>query len=518
MHAQRVSSSLDALQRLRLASPLLVEVPRLRAALGGGVALLTAAMILGFNRCAGCLLYQYDDAYITYRYARNLATGHGLVFNPGDATDSASSFLYTLVLALCHLLGLHDLRLPGLRIGIAGAAATAAVVALACLERTRRPALSGFLGLAVGCHGLVSGWAVSGMETTLFSALVIWALYRLCVLRAYGWLEAALVVAVALTRPEGLLLTAAWLALGLARYAAAVPRARLRLLAQLGCVSGALGLFVLVKWLSYGSLLPHAFLLKRITALYAPRPQALVDVWRSLALGMSLAAAIGMWTLPRRLESWVLLAYVGLSVTSVLLGPYADWARYSVHLLPVAAVLASVPLSLCWRELPALGLAACALVAQESYTALTQVHKSMELGRGHAACRERYLEQHVPPATWVVSSDLGAIAYAAPSLQFIDAVGLTSKDVLLARASGESAEPILFAKQPRLLADTCAWDCTQPQSFSAYKWQTQEPFWMTQLPEHASYLDRLRDGRSLERCQSPDGLWFGAAEFRPGEP
>ena len=25
-----------------------------------------------------------DDAYITYRYAQNLATGHGFAFNPGD--------------------------------------------------------------------------------------------------------------------------------------------------------------------------------------------------------------------------------------------------------------------------------------------------------------------------------------------------------------------------------------------------------------------------------------------------
>src|SRR6476620_5659196 len=60
-------------------------------------------------RCASCLLKHYDDAYITYRYARNLATGHGLVFNPGEATDSASSWLYTLLLALGYRLGVHDL-------------------------------------------------------------------------------------------------------------------------------------------------------------------------------------------------------------------------------------------------------------------------------------------------------------------------------------------------------------------------------------------------------------------------
>ena len=31
-----------------------------------------------------------DDAYITFRYARNLAQGEGLVFNPGGSRQRAS--------------------------------------------------------------------------------------------------------------------------------------------------------------------------------------------------------------------------------------------------------------------------------------------------------------------------------------------------------------------------------------------------------------------------------------------
>src|SRR6185312_9483486 len=58
-------------------------------------ALASAALYYTFSQC-DCIDRQYDDAYITFRYAHNLATGRGLVFNPGDATDSASSFLYTI--------------------------------------------------------------------------------------------------------------------------------------------------------------------------------------------------------------------------------------------------------------------------------------------------------------------------------------------------------------------------------------------------------------------------------------
>ena len=41
-----------------------------------------------------------DDAYITYRYARNLATGAGFVYNPGEPVLGTTTPLYTSLLAL----------------------------------------------------------------------------------------------------------------------------------------------------------------------------------------------------------------------------------------------------------------------------------------------------------------------------------------------------------------------------------------------------------------------------------
>ena len=43
--------------------------------------------------------YAYDDAYITYRYARNLAAGHGLVYNLGQDFLGTTTPLYSLLLA-----------------------------------------------------------------------------------------------------------------------------------------------------------------------------------------------------------------------------------------------------------------------------------------------------------------------------------------------------------------------------------------------------------------------------------
>ena len=40
-----------------------------------------------------------DDAFISFRYVRNLLEGHGLVFNPGEYVEGYSNFLWVLELA-----------------------------------------------------------------------------------------------------------------------------------------------------------------------------------------------------------------------------------------------------------------------------------------------------------------------------------------------------------------------------------------------------------------------------------
>ena len=39
------------------------------------------------------------DAFISFRYARNLLEGHGLVWNPGERVEGYSNFLWVLELA-----------------------------------------------------------------------------------------------------------------------------------------------------------------------------------------------------------------------------------------------------------------------------------------------------------------------------------------------------------------------------------------------------------------------------------
>lgn len=48
----------------------------------------------------------FDDPFITYRYAENIALGRGFVYNPGERVLSTTTPLYALVLALAYRMGL----------------------------------------------------------------------------------------------------------------------------------------------------------------------------------------------------------------------------------------------------------------------------------------------------------------------------------------------------------------------------------------------------------------------------
>src|SRR5207248_5456755 len=54
----------------------------------------------------------FDDAMISMRYARNLADGHGLLWNPGQpAVEGYTNFLWTLWMAVLHLLPVTESKI-----------------------------------------------------------------------------------------------------------------------------------------------------------------------------------------------------------------------------------------------------------------------------------------------------------------------------------------------------------------------------------------------------------------------
>lgn len=71
------------------------EFVKRHAGLLTALLLFTAGLVL---HALGSRAYGLDDAYISFRYAKNFFNGLGLVFNPGEYVEGYSNFLYVLLL------------------------------------------------------------------------------------------------------------------------------------------------------------------------------------------------------------------------------------------------------------------------------------------------------------------------------------------------------------------------------------------------------------------------------------
>ena len=76
----------------------------------------------------------FDDSYISFRYADNLARGLGLVYNPGERVEGYTNFFWVLLEALGIRFGLHPLQVA-VSMGVA-AYAGCAILCAACWVTT----------------------------------------------------------------------------------------------------------------------------------------------------------------------------------------------------------------------------------------------------------------------------------------------------------------------------------------------------------------------------------------------
>jgi hypothetical protein len=333
-----------------------------------------------------------DDAYISFRYARNLAQGWGLVYNPGERVEGYTNFLWVLLLELgmkLHLNPETTARWLGLA---AGAAMILAVVRFSARTTTTLARWIAPLFLAV--QPALAVWAVGGLETPLFAALVTWGVGMAAFEAEAGSLSpitAAVLAAAALTRPEGVLFAA------LVAVLAFVPGPTLRPPARRTATWIAVFLvlwlpYFVWRWSYYGQLLPNTF--------YAKVDTGGSQIAHGIAYLHAFALTTGYWLLGpatglvflrRRRSVWIVtgvaVAYVGYLV---FIG--GDGLPMYRFFLPVAGLLL---LGLAWgtdawlirlrfRPVP-MTLAGIALAAAVGWSALPHFR-----GRDH-----QYVQQDV---------------------------------------------------------------------------------------------------------------------------
>lgn len=145
-----------------------------------------------------------DDAYITFRYARNLLAGAGFVYNSGERVLGTTTPVYTLLLATLAFL-FRTGNYPWLALGLNSAADGATCALLVPLGER----LSGnrAVGIAAGLLWAVAPmsvtFAIGGMETSVFICLMV--VTFVSYMTGHSRLAALAAALAVLTRPDGLM-------------------------------------------------------------------------------------------------------------------------------------------------------------------------------------------------------------------------------------------------------------------------------------------------------------------------
>ena len=314
------------------------------------VVLLTALNLLHIGR-----LGPNDDAYITYRVARNLAQGLGPVYNPGEQVLTVTTPGYALLLAAVSPLT-HDFVLLGLALN-----GLALLLVGALLIDLSRTTLAALVAVTLTLTFPLLNEAL-GMETPLYVASILTAFsaYRRATApaadprRQERWLMATAAAAAAafLLRPDGLLVA---LAIGVHWQATASSRPATRAMSLSRAERKALIVFfaLVMPWLLfatlyYGSPVPNTLAAKATQALAQAIPrwgQGLLSAtgdWVQQFTAAAALAVIGLALalLRRASDRLPLLLWAALFVAGHVLLGVRSYFWYYVPLAPVVALLA----------------------------------------------------------------------------------------------------------------------------------------------------------------------------------
>jgi len=215
-----------------------------------------------------------DDAFISFRYAENLAGGKGLVFNEGERVEGYTNFLWTVVLAGASAAGLSPLAASE-ALGLVAFGGLTLLLLRRSWVRSRDERVP-FVPLATALLLVFEDlrvWATGGLETMLFTLLAVAALLATRAARpSLPWrlFTGVLFGLLVLTRPDGVVFAAVG-AVSVALPSGERPAARdvVRRVATTFAPTALLLLgFLLFKISYYGEWLPTAFYSKSATRPY----------------------------------------------------------------------------------------------------------------------------------------------------------------------------------------------------------------------------------------------------------
>ncbi len=309
-----------------------------------------------------------DDAFISFRYAHNLAVGNGLVFNTGEKVEGFSNLLWILILYSIEQVGLASgplgllvpAKLIGMLCGLASIGYAYKVGKLIGKGFGIKSEYFPFLAPAVLASSLpFHFWAVSGLETPLVVLAVLLfisasykAYFHDCVShrdtgvseREAGskWLPPVWLLVISLLRPEGPIFL---LPLVYVAYRKDGPWTMSLRPIALGFIVPYL-LLVGGRIFYYGELLPNIFYTKTTGGWIQLLVGAKYFITAAKNIGPGVFAlalcSLLFWPL-KKLHVFILsTACVYILFVLVVGGDFMVMSRFFVHILPPLVLLAAL--------------------------------------------------------------------------------------------------------------------------------------------------------------------------------
>ncbi len=278
-----------------------------------------------------------DDAFISFRYARNFVDGHGLVFNVGERVEGYTNFSWTMLCAAAMAFGLDPVPFTQV-LGVALFVATALLLVV-----------GGARALPIAAIGYVAMpharlFATCGLETQLFTFLATALALLIAKARTTRGIVAAGVIGAvaAMTRPDGVVLCAgAGIALLVFARRERSWRAPLVFAASALAVYGP---YYAWRFAYYGWPFPNTFYAK---SAHVPYPsQGLDYVAWFFAYAPALVLAVPAALLALRARGAAARLPIVLVVTSALYLTFVIWvggdfmfARFCLPVVPLLLLL-----------------------------------------------------------------------------------------------------------------------------------------------------------------------------------
>jgi arabinofuranosyltransferase len=157
------------------------------------------------------LFQNVDDAYISYRYGKNLMNGNGLVYNQGEYVEGYTNFLWTIITAPFTKFGSVDVAVFSSILGLCISIFNLLLIAMISKEFSGSLAdytkyLLLLPSLFLALDDSIAFWAIGGMEFPVYTLFILGVIYNYFKINEDGRHLRYIIlflICCTLTRPEG---------------------------------------------------------------------------------------------------------------------------------------------------------------------------------------------------------------------------------------------------------------------------------------------------------------------------